>query len=110
MQTVTDEKRHNDQVFRHRELIAIGDARRFFQKNRADAGVNVHRPEQFDLSFDDFAGVFVFFRAMPGNEQRDVPRLWRARERKGFDDFFGTRQQHLGHAVMRTDGRAVVDG
>ena len=82
VQTVADEKRHDDQIFRLREPIAFGNARVFFKENRVDAAVKIQRADQFHLPLDRLARIFVFLRAVAGDEQRDLRRLGRARERE----------------------------
>src|ERR1035437_1562588 len=40
VQPIADEKWHHHQVFRFRQRITISDARRLFEKNPVDAGIN----------------------------------------------------------------------
>ncbi len=107
VQAVADEKRDDDQVPGLRERITFANARAFFEKNRADGGINFHRPDQFRLPLDGPPRVFILHRAVAGDEQRDVPRLWRAGKGKSFHNFIGARQNDPGHAVVRADGLAI---
>ena len=103
---VADEERHDDDVFRAREFVAISDARLFFEEHGMDRGIFVGRADNFDLALDGFAGIFILLRAVTGDEQSGFLRVRRARKWKLGGDFAGAKEQHTRHALVRADGFA----
>ena len=109
MQPIADEKRDDHQVFGPRQGITIGDARRFFQKNRVDVRIDALRTNQFHLPLDRLAGVFILLRPVSGDKQRRLGIFRRARKGKGLQDPRRTGQNDRRHAIVRPDGRAIDD-
>ena len=109
VQSVADEERHHDDILRSCQPVAISDARLLFHEHGMHFRVNVSRADEFDLSFDGCARVFVVARAVAGDEQSDVLPLGRCRPGMFLNNFTGARQQHVRHAVVRADRTAVVN-
>src|SRR5687768_13746652 len=74
-----------------------------------DFSVFVFGANEFDLSFDGIAGVFVLAGAVAGDEERRFAGLWRAREWMLRNGFLCAREQDFGHAVVGADRTAVMD-
>lgn len=107
VEAVADEERHDRDVFGLGQFIARGDARVFFEKHRMHCRIKVLGAEQLDLPFRGLPGFVVLFRAMSGDDERQV--LWFRGAGKGelLDDFASAAEEDGGHAVVGA-GRLAV--
>ena len=69
METVTDEKRHDDYIRAFDDLPPLVNKRGFFHEQGMDLVKPIERPDDFNLIFDGFSGVGIEFCSMPDNQQ-----------------------------------------
>jgi hypothetical protein len=109
MHPIADEKRDHDNIPDLRHAVTITDARVFFDENGMHLGIFVPMPNEFDLSLDGFAGVFILSRAVAGDEKSDFGGLGRLRKWMLRNNIPGTGQQDARHAFVGANGRAIIE-
>src|SRR6266849_5900845 len=109
VQAVAHKERHHHDMLCLRHLEAISDARFFLDEDGVYFRIESKVSDEFDLVFDGLARTFVAASAMSSDKERDFGRLGRAWKRVSLDDVPGTSQEHIRHALVSADGRAIVE-